>query len=89
MLGSKRSPGSLQWNSTASNLRGQLNQDFTFICPPNASIFKVWGTDVYTDDSSICNAAVYAGLITTRNGGQVTIRIRPGAGSYMGRLVME
>ncbi|MEH2407754.1 LCCL domain-containing protein [Nostoc sp.] len=88
-LGSTRSPGSLQniqlgWNGTASNLRGQLNQDFIFICPPNGYIYNVWGTDVYTDDSSICNAAVHAGLITTRNGGQVTIRIRPGAGSYNG-----
>ncbi|WP_292760568.1 LCCL domain-containing protein [Nostoc sp. NOS(2021)] len=84
LLGSTRSPGSLQWNGTASNLRGQLNQDFVFICPPNGSIYKVWGTDIYTDDSSICNAAVHAGLITTRNGGQVTIRIRPGAGFYYG-----
>ncbi|WP_442942330.1 LCCL domain-containing protein [Nostoc sp.] len=41
-------------------------------------------TTVYTDDSSICNAAVHAGLITTRNGGQVRIRICPGAVSYYG-----
>ncbi|MEH2404421.1 LCCL domain-containing protein [Nostoc sp.] len=84
VLGSTRSPGSIQWNSTASILRGQVNQDFAFICPPNGYIYKVWGTDVYTDDSSICNAAVHAGLITTKNSGQVRIRIRPGAGSYYG-----
>ncbi len=74
----------ITWSNNASNLRGQLNQDFAFICPPNGYTYNVWGTDVYTDDSSICNAAVHSGLITTRNGGQVTIRIRPGARSYNG-----
>ncbi|WP_442938395.1 LCCL domain-containing protein [Nostoc sp.] len=40
----------------------------------------------FRDDSSICNAAVHAGLIITRNGGQVRIRIRSGAGSYYGTI---
>jgi hypothetical protein len=44
----------------------------------------VWGTGIYTDDSSICSAAAHAGLITARSGGQVTIKIRPGAKSYNG-----
>ena len=41
-----------------------------------------WGT--YTDDSSVCSAAVQAGLITLANGGNVTIEIQPGANSYTG-----
>lgn len=74
----------LEWNDTASNLRGRLDRNFTFDCPSNGRISSVWGTDVYTDDSSICSAAVHSGLITTRNGGRVTIKIRPGAELYNG-----
>jgi len=44
----------------------------------------VWGTDVYTDDSSVCTSAVHAGLITLASGGSVTIEMRPGQTSYEG-----
>ncbi|MGI2909344.1 LCCL domain-containing protein [Tolypothrix sp. VBCCA 56010] len=74
----------LEWSNNASNLRGRLDQDFTFMCPPNGRVGTVWGTEIYTDDSSICSAAVHAGLITARNGGKVTITIRPGEDSYNG-----
>ncbi len=74
----------ITWDSNAISLRGQLNQDFTFTCPVNGRVGSVWGTDIYTDDSLICSAAVHAGLITTRDGGTVTIRIRPGENSYNG-----
>jgi hypothetical protein len=42
----------------------------------------VWGTDTYTDDSSVCTAAVHAGLITLASGGPVTFEMRPGLDSY-------
>jgi hypothetical protein len=74
----------INWGANASNLRGRLDQDFTFNCSPNGAIGSVWGTGIYTDDSSICSAAAHAGLITARSGGQVTIKIRPGAKSYNG-----
>jgi hypothetical protein len=44
----------------------------------------VWGTDVYTDDSSVCTAAVHVGKITIDAGGPVEIEIRPGQDSYQG-----
>jgi hypothetical protein len=51
-------------------------------CPPTAtSGAAVWGTDVYTVDSSICVAAVHAGKIPA-SGGRVTITMRPGRASY-------
>ena len=74
---------SLQWNEAASSLRGRLDQDFTYICPSGGRIGTVYGTDIYTDDSSICSAAVHVGLITARDGGKVIIRIRPGEDSYI------
>jgi hypothetical protein len=44
----------------------------------------VWGTDIYTDDSSVCTAAVHAGLIDYEDGGEVVIEIRAGESSYLG-----
>jgi hypothetical protein len=74
----------INWNETASNWENRLEQDFTFDCPPNGSIGSLWGTDIYTSDSSICTAAVHSGLFSARDGGRVTIRIRPGAEFYNG-----
>jgi hypothetical protein len=76
--------GATSWDTTATPLRGRNGRRFTFACPPNGAQGSLWGTDVYTDDSSICTAAVHAGLITKAGGGTVTIEIRPGQGSYMG-----
>jgi len=75
----------INWAAQADSLRGRTGQKFTFQCPPGGPVSgRLWGTDLYTDDSSICTAGVHAGVITTANGGSVTIEIRPGAGSYRG-----
>ena len=71
------------WAAQADSLRGRNGQRFTHACPAGGpSSGRLWGTDVYTDDSSICTAAVHAGLINIAAGGTVTIEIRPGASSY-------
>lgn len=44
---------------------------------------SVWGTDVYSDDSATCRAALHAGLISQR-GGTVTILRAPGQAAYQG-----
>ncbi|MCM3904339.1 MAG: LCCL domain-containing protein [Pyrinomonadaceae bacterium] len=44
----------------------------------------MWGTDIYTLDSSICNAAVHAGKLAMESGGSVTIELRTGESSYKG-----
>jgi hypothetical protein len=72
------------WSTTATPQRGQNGRRFTFSCPANGTFGSVWGTNVYTDDSSICTAAVHSGLITQAAGGTVTIEIRPGQASYTG-----
>lgn len=72
------------WATTATAQRGRNGQQFTFTCPPKGSARTAWGTDIYTDDSSICTAAVHAGLITFPAGGAVTIEIRPGERLYGG-----
>lgn len=59
-------------------------EEFEYTCSPGGNVGSIWGTDVYTDDSSVCTAAVHAGLITIQSGGAVTIEIRPGEDSYDG-----
>ena len=43
-------------------------------CPPGGRGGSVWGTDVYTSDSSVCEAAVHAGVIRRADGGVVSLR---------------
>ncbi|MCH9646626.1 MAG: SgcJ/EcaC family oxidoreductase [Deltaproteobacteria bacterium] len=76
--------GAIQWSTTAAAQSGLLDQEFTFQCPPGGRIGSVWGTDLYTLDSSLCSAAVHEGLITAPKGGVVTIRIKGGKTNYVG-----
>ncbi|HEX4518138.1 MAG TPA: LCCL domain-containing protein, partial [Gaiellaceae bacterium] len=76
--------GGGDWSADASGLRGQNGHRFLYSCPSKGSFGSVYGTATYTDDSSVCTAAVHAGLITVASGGDVTIEIRPGAASYSG-----
>lgn len=75
---------SINWGTQATAWRGQNGARYRLSCPSGgATSGRLWGTDLYTDDSSICLAAVHAGLIGT-SGGNVIIEIRPGAASYAG-----
>lgn len=72
------------WSQTAVTYRGRNGEQINITCSPNGQSRSVWGTDVYSDDSSVCTAAVHAGLITLAQGGRVTIEIRPGQPAYAG-----
>jgi phage baseplate assembly protein gpV len=85
--GPRRRVGSLSsipWNKTARHLRPQVGKQFTFRCPASGRLFTVWGSSIYTDDSSICSAAVHAGYITLSRGGLVTLEIQSGQSAYQG-----
>ncbi len=45
---------------------------------------RVWGTDVYTSDSSLAAAAVHAGALGSGMSGTVYVEVLPGAASYAG-----
>jgi hypothetical protein len=77
-------PGGSGWDVGAYAYRGLNAQRYQFSCPARGSASTIYGTDIYTDDSSVCTAAVHSGLITLKLGGKVTIEIRPGAKSYTG-----
>jgi hypothetical protein len=44
----------------------------------------VWGTDIYTNDSSVAAAAVHAGILHDGEAGRVRITMLPGQTSYPG-----
>jgi hypothetical protein len=52
-------------------------------CPAGCT-GAVWGSDTYTADSSICVAAIHAGLVGERGGGEVTVILEPGRPAYRG-----
>ena len=52
-------------------------------CGPLKAIEPVWGSDIYTTDSSVCGAAVHAGVIPA-SGGEVTFKGAPGCETYAG-----
>lgn len=74
----------ITWTTQAKKYRGQNGRTFSYRCPGGKPKGAVWGTDTYTDDSSICNSAVHAGVISASEGGVVTIEIAPGQKSYQG-----
>lgn len=76
--------GGAGWTVTASAQRARSGERFAYVCPPGGTPGSPWGTDTYTDDSSVCSAAVHAGLITAATGGTVTIEVRPGLSAYTG-----
>ncbi|KAK1164021.1 hypothetical protein AOXY_G16003 [Acipenser oxyrinchus oxyrinchus] len=60
-------------------------QSFTLQCPAGCATdyYSVWGSDIYTEDSSICAAAIHGGTIP-HSGGSVTLEKKAGQGSYTG-----
>ncbi len=67
-----------------TSYRGNIGTVYTFIVTGNATGGTVWGTDIYTDDSSIAAAAVHAGKLTNGVTGTVYIEMLSGYSSYTG-----
>lgn len=53
-------------------------------CPAGCNTGLVWGTDIYTNDSSMCLAAIHQGEISFSEGGVVLVTWAPGLSSYTG-----
>lgn len=63
--------------------RGKNGTRVTVVCTPNGTLWPAWGTRFYTDDSSLCSAAVHDGRITRAAGGPVTFEVRPEMTNFM------
>jgi hypothetical protein len=70
---------------TVVNLRGQNGKVFFFEVT-GAQNGPVWGTDVYTDDSSLATAAVHAGVLKVGHKAVVKVTILPGEQKYGGSM---
>lgn len=72
----------IAWNTSAATFKTDVGRTYKFECPAGGTESAVWGSDIYTADSSVCTAAVHAGVITLESGGTVTIEFRPGRAVY-------
>lgn len=72
------------WLANAGEHRGKVGERVTYECEPAGVVGSVWGSNPYTDDSSVCTAAVHAGLIQIGAGGRVEIEIAAGSAQYLG-----
>ena len=79
-------PAGWAWHDNPSAHREAVGQTFDFVCPADGGLGYLAGTDVDTDDSSVCTAAVHTGRITREAGGIVRVVVRPGEASYEGSL---
>ncbi len=75
----------INWGTQSNQLKLSTGKSLTVTCPANGQVSsRLWGTDIYTDDSSICTAAVHAGLIKAASGGTVQVEGIAGQSAYRG-----
>ncbi len=75
-------PTAATWTTDAVSHACTLGVRYAYVCPSGGIPSSVWGSDPYTDDSSICTAGVHAGVITSSAGGTVVIQMSAGAAAY-------
>ncbi len=61
-----------------------VGSSFMVKCPAACSAGSVYGVDTYTTDSSVCLAAVHAGVIKADKGGAVKVTVVKGLDKYEG-----
>jgi|GEM_PF-2073508 len=66
-----------------ASYRGSLDAIFEVMLI-NTGLGSIWGTDIYTDDSSLSTAAVHAGLVAPGERGTVRLKITGAQTSYAG-----
>ncbi len=80
----------IKCNDTMRNnvaLQAGMHSSIQAMCPKNCAKeldFRVWGSVLYRDDSSICRAAVHAGQIVDTEGGVVYVGVEKGQLGYKG-----
>nr|XP_039269162.1 sushi, von Willebrand factor type A, EGF and pentraxin domain-containing protein 1-like [Styela clava] len=66
--------------------RGITEETFTVLCPPGCDQYtsRLWGTEIYSDDSYICAAGIHDGRISADQGGELYVVKKSGQESYDG-----
>ncbi len=73
---------------TLTGYRGKAD-DVVYVRVTGTDDGTVWGTGVYTDDSSLATAAVHAGLLKKGESGIIKVTILAGQASYTGSTENE
>jgi hypothetical protein len=75
----------LQCGQRAHEVTGADGTSWYLRCPAGCTTGEsVWGTDLYTDDSSVCRAAIHAQALSAANGGVVLVTWAPAQEAYAG-----
>lgn len=82
LLVSELTPTMLTCEQNAQTLTGDPGMRYFVQCPSACTAGSVWGTGIYSDDSSVCTAAVHAGVVAPNQGGTFTATIAPGQAQY-------
>lgn len=69
-------------SETVASLGELVDKEFTAKCAKGCKSGTLYGTGKYTTDSSICVAAVHAGVIKADDGGKVTVKVIDGQDEY-------
>ena len=67
------------------SFRGMTEKTFSLNLTGNRN-GKIWGTDIYTDDSSLATAAVHTGALNDGETGTILITVLSGQESYSGSV---
>ncbi|MBU1220076.1 hypothetical protein KKF34_18390 [Myxococcota bacterium] len=70
-------------STNAKSIETKTGKKFKVKCPAGCKDRTVYGTDVYTTDSSLCAAGIHAGAIG-KDGGKFKIKIKEGEKKYDG-----
>ncbi len=74
--------GAATWITDAKAHRCNRLQRYAYDCPAGGSAHDVWGSNIFSDDSSICTAAVWDGKVSLASGGRIIVEMRPGERIY-------
>jgi hypothetical protein len=69
--------------ANAVRTQGGFPRELQCSCVPSAFTGAIWGTDIYTTDSSVCAAARHVGAVG-ENGGEVVALAAKGCSAYAG-----
>lgn len=85
--GASLPPGATLTTPTPSNLTGfragGVGAVYYFEVTGDGSSFAIWGSDIYTDDSSLAKAAVHSGSIAAGETAIVKVTLLAGQSSYL------
>jgi hypothetical protein len=75
-------PKEITWDDNAHEWARRYESVQVLTCPPNGSVGDVVGDGIYSFRSSVCSAAVHAGVIRAQIGGPITIKMEGPSGPF-------